>query len=104
MKIDLSGHHVQITDAIREAVSNKFKKVQSHFPDLGHISVILTVEPSAQIVEVSAQYRGAAIAVKASDRDLYIAIRDAEKKLAAALSHRKGATGHINHDKTVGSV
>lgn len=99
MQINLSGHHVTITDSIRDAVNNKFTKVSSHFPQLHSINVKLTVERTEQSIEVSGQYLGAQIAVQASNDDLYAAISSAAKKLDAALRHRKGATKAHLHEK-----
>ena len=92
MQINLSGHHVDITDAIREAVNTRFSKIESHYPALDALSIILTVERNEQSVEAKTQFMGATVAVQGSDNDMYVAIADAAKKLDAALSHRKGVT------------
>ncbi len=92
MQINLSGHHVEITDAIRDAVQNKFSKIESHYPTIDSLSIILKVEPNVQSVEAQVQYLGAPVVVHGSNGDLYNAIADAAKKMDAALSHRKGTT------------
>lgn len=99
MQINLSGHHVDITDGIREAVNSKFSKIQSHYPSLDSLSIILTVERNEQSVEAQTQFMGAAVAVQSSNLDMYTAIADAAKKMDAALSHRKGATTSHRHSK-----
>lgn len=91
MQINISGHHVEITDGIRQSVNNKFSKVQGHYPQLDALSVILTVEKHEQKVEAQTQYLGAAVSVHASNEDLYAAIAGSAKKLEAALAHRKGS-------------
>ena len=90
MQINLSGHHVDITDNIKTAVENKVAKIGSHYPCLTAMNVIVTVEKHAQIVEMDTNYEGAHLSAKASDDDLYVAINSAAKKLEASLSHRKG--------------
>lgn len=102
MQINLSGHHVEITDGIRTAVQNKFSKIQSHYPSLDTLSIILTVERNQQSVEAKTQFLGTLVAVQGTDNDLYIAIAEAAKKLEAALAHRKGATTAHRHDRSVG--
>ncbi len=92
MQIQLSGHHVEITEGMREAVNNKFSKVHSHYPVLDTIQVILTIERNVQKVEASTLYAGATVSTHASDTDLYVAIAETARKLEAALSRRKGAT------------
>lgn len=99
MQINLSGRHVAITDSIREAVQNRFSKVQSHYPSLDSLSIILTVERNEQRVEANTQFAGAPVAVQSSNHDLYIAITEAAKKLDAALAHRKGATATHRHER-----
>lgn len=99
MKIELSGHHVEITDAIKEAAHAKLGKVHNHYPDIQSLNVILTVERKEQKVEVSTNYLGSVVSVHASNDDLYAAISSSAKKLEAALSHRKGAIKSKRHEK-----
>ena len=84
MQINLSGHHVTVTDAIRDNVETKLGKVASHFPQLDSANVTLTVEKSSQSIEVTTQYLGAPVAVQASHQDMYNAIAQAAKKLEAS--------------------
>ncbi|MFT7558118.1 MAG: putative sigma-54 modulation protein [Flavobacteriales bacterium] len=99
MQIDISGHHVEVTDAIRKAVNSKFSKVASHYPNLSTLDATLTVEKASQKIEVSTQFLGGRVSVHASDSDLYAAIADAAKKLESALSHRKGSVKDFKHEK-----
>jgi putative sigma-54 modulation protein len=99
MKIELSGHHVDITDGIKEAVNTKFQKIQNHYPDIDTLSVIVTVERKEQKIEVSTNYLGTVVSVHASDSELYAAIASAVKKMESALSHRKGAVKAGRHEK-----
>lgn len=97
MQINLSGHHVDITDGIREAVDTKFSKVGGHHPQLEEIAVTVTVDKNEQSVEAKSQYLGAPVVVQTSDKDMYAAIAAAAKKFDSALSHRKGATQDRRH-------
>ena len=36
MQINLSGHHVEITDSLREYVDTKFAKLERHFETRRH--------------------------------------------------------------------
>lgn len=101
MKIDLSGHHLEITDGIREAVENKFLKISSHHPDVDSLTIILNVERNEQTVDAKTQFLGATVNVKACNHDLYAAIADAVKKLDAALKNRKGSVKSGLHSKPV---
>ena len=99
MQINLSGHHVDVTEGIRQAINSKFSKIESHYPQLDALSIILTVEKSEQSVEALTQYMGTSVAVQASDDDLYSAISNAAKKMDSALSCRKGTTKSFSREK-----
>lgn len=99
MKITVSGHHVKITKSIQQAIETKFAKLAKHFPDLMQLDSVITVEPNAQKLEVSTQYEGRKVSVKASGKQLYAAIAQAAKKLEAALKHRKGVMSKKLHKK-----
>lgn len=99
MHIHLSGHHLDITDGIRNAVNSKFSKIGNHYPDINTLSVALTVERQAQKVDLTTQYLGATVAIHASHGDLYAAIADASRKLEAALAKRKGTLGQNRYAK-----
>jgi len=99
MHIHLSGHHLDITDGIRNAVNSKFSKIGNHYPDINTLSVALTVERQAQKVDLTTQYLGATVAIHASHEDLYAAIADASRKLEAALAKRKGTLGQNRYAK-----
>ncbi len=99
MKIDISGHHVEITEAIKESVKQKLAKVSQHYPDIISAKAIITVERNQQKIEVSTNYEGMSISVHAEDKALYPAIASAAKKLESALSHRKGVLKANFHSK-----
>ena len=99
MKLDLSGHHVEITEGLREAASNKFAAIKTHYPDLTNLSLILTVERHEHKVEANTSYKGSPVAVHSSNDDMYAALASASSKLSAALAHRKGASTAGRHKK-----
>ncbi|MFT7373806.1 MAG: putative sigma-54 modulation protein [Oleiphilaceae bacterium] len=104
MKINLSGHHVEITEGIETIVNNKFQKVGSHYPDLMDLAVIVKVDRHEHSVEVSTQYQGTGMSATATDKDMYAAIQATAKKLEAALSKRKGSLLADRNEKPLGEV
>ena len=44
MQINLTGHHVEITDSLRNYVDTKFSKLERHFDHISNVHVILNVE------------------------------------------------------------
>jgi len=90
MKINLSGHHVEITASIKEDIEEKFSKISNHFPTLIALDVIISKEHNKHQVELTTNYEGGRISTKGVDDVMYPAITSAAKKLDAALKHRKG--------------
>jgi putative sigma-54 modulation protein len=43
MQISITGHHVEITEAMRNAVENKFERLERHFDHVSNVHVILSV-------------------------------------------------------------
>ena len=104
MKINLSGHHVEVTDSIREHVEEKFSKIANHFPTLISLNVILSKEHNKHQVELTTNYEGSRISAKAADDVMYPAIASAAKKLDSALKHRKGQLKANLHSKPVSTA
>ena len=104
MKINLSGHHVDVTDSIKEHINEKFSKVASHFPSLISLDIILSKEHHKYQAEISTNYEGARISVKGENEVMYPAISSAAKKLDAALKHRKGQIKANLHEKPVSTT
>ena len=90
MKILISGHHVEITEGIKQSIENKLAKISKHYPSIMTLNSTVTVEPHQQKVEITTNYDGANVTVNASDKKLYAAIASAAKKLQVALARRKG--------------
>ncbi|WP_199611090.1 ribosome hibernation-promoting factor, HPF/YfiA family [Flocculibacter collagenilyticus] len=101
MQITISGHHVEITDAIQDVVEKKLQKISNHYPSLLAIEATLTVEKKNQTIELHTNYEGAPISVTATDMEMYKAIASSVKKLESALSHRKGVLNSDLHTRRV---
>lgn len=101
MKINLSGHHVDISDAVREHVDEKLSKIAGHFPSLISIDAIVAKEHGEYMVELITNYEGVKIATKGVDAVMYPAISKAAKKFDTALKHRKGQLKEDLHKKPV---
>jgi len=99
MKINLSGHHVEITSTVKEDIEEKFSKIATHFPSLIALEVIISKEHGKYHVELSTKYEGATVAASCTNDIMYPAISSAAKKLDAALKHRKGQLKANLHDK-----
>ena len=99
MKINLSGHHVEVSDSIQEHLEEKFSKIATRFPTLIALDVIISKEHGKYQVEITTMYEGGRISVKGLGDVMYPAISTSAKKLDAALKHRKGQLKANLHSK-----
>ena len=74
MQINLSGHHIELTDALRDYVTSKFARLERHFEHINNVQVILTVEKLKQIAEAILNVNGGEIFANAQDDSMYAAI------------------------------
>lgn len=74
MNLNVSGHHLEVTPAIRTYVSSKLERVTRHFDHVIDAHVILSVDKLLQKAEVTLHVRGKDIHAESVDADLYAAI------------------------------
>jgi putative sigma-54 modulation protein len=74
MQTILTGHHVEITQPLRDYVQDKLGRVERHFDNLSSIHVILSVEKLRQKAEATIHVAGNDIFADATDEDMYAAI------------------------------
>jgi putative sigma-54 modulation protein len=81
MQINLTGHHIDITDALRDYVHSKFSKLERHFDSINNVFVILTVEKLNQIAEAKLNINGGELFAVSEHEDMYAAIDSLIDKL-----------------------
>jgi putative sigma-54 modulation protein len=74
MNLTISGHHLDVTPAIREFVMNKLERIKRHFDQVIDITVVLSVEKLRQKAEINLHIRGKDLHCEAIDADMYAAI------------------------------
>lgn len=74
MQVNISGHHIEVTDALQTYVSTKLEKLERHFDQIGNVQVTLSVEKERQKAEASINVTGAQLHADAEHEDLYAAI------------------------------
>ena len=95
MNLTVSGHHVAITQAMREYVISKMDRVIRHFDNVIDVNVILSVEKLLQKAEVSVHVRGKDIHVECIDENMYASIDGLVDKLdRQILKYQDKAYGH----------
>ncbi len=81
MQLDVTGHHVEITPALRKYVTNKLKKIARHFDLVTDAHCILTVEKLRHKAEATVSVNGGKIYADATEEDMYAAIDGLVDKL-----------------------
>ena len=90
MNLHLTGHHVEITPAIRDYVTQKLTRINRHFDHVIDVNVIVTVEKLDQKIEANVHLSGKDIHVQANDADMYAAIDVLMDKLdRQVLKHKE---------------
>jgi putative sigma-54 modulation protein len=74
MQINLTGHHVDVTDALKGYVDNKFERLARHFDHVTNAHVILSVEKLAQKAEATLHINGGNVFADSVHEDMYAAI------------------------------
>ncbi len=74
MNLHLSGHHLEITPAIRNYITSKLGRITRHFDHVIDVNVILSVEKLKQKIEANVHLSGKDIFVESHDADMYAAI------------------------------
>ena len=95
MNFSLTGHHLDITPAIRDYVMAKLDRVTRHFDDVIDVNVVMSVDKLRHKVEVNLHARGKDIHVEAIEPDMYAAIDALADKLdRQVVKYKEKLTDH----------
>jgi len=99
MQLNLTGHHVDITQSLRDYVNEKLVKLERHFDHVTNVNVVLTVEKQQQRAEASVNVSKGQLFADASSQDMYAAIDALVDKLdRQILKHKEKLTDHHRSD------
>ncbi len=99
MNLHITGHHVQVTPAIREYISAKVGRVTRHFDHLIDVNVIMSVDKLRQKVEATVHVRGRDIFCESTNEDMYAAIDALADKLdRTIIKHKEKNLAHRHGD------
>jgi putative sigma-54 modulation protein len=89
MQINLTGHHVDITDALRQYVQTKIERLERHFDSVTNVHVVLSVEKLQQKAEATMHMSGADVFADSVHEDMYAAIDGLVDKLDRQIKKHK---------------
>ncbi len=102
MNLQLTGHHLEITPAMREYVQSKLIRIRNHFDHVIDVKVTMSVEKLAQKVEATLHVPGNDLHAECIDENMYSAIDMLTDKLNRQVLKHKEKLG--SHHKTNGAV
>ena len=88
-QITITGHQLDITEALRECINGKFAKLDRHFDKITSIRVTLGVEKVKQKIDATLLIAGGEIIANAEHDDMYAAIDLLVDKLDRQLIKHK---------------
>jgi putative sigma-54 modulation protein len=102
MNLTISGHHLEVTPALKAYVKEKMKRLERHFDHLMDAQVILSVEKERQKAEATVNCSRATLHAEAVDTDLYAAIdlladrldQQTRKHKSKTRDHRAASVNH----------
>jgi len=95
MQINLTGHHLDITDSLRNYVHDKFERIERHFDHINNVHVVLQVDKVRQIAEAKMNVNGGEIFANSESEDMYAAIDTLIDKLdRQVIKHKEKMTRH----------
>lgn len=102
MQVSLSGHHVDITDSMRNYVNEKIARLDRHFDQALDIHIVLTVEKLRHKAEATLHVSGGNLHADDVQEDMYAAIDALTDKLDRQVKkHKEKMT---DHHRSEGSI
>jgi putative sigma-54 modulation protein len=103
MNLTISGHHLELTPALREHVQSKLDRIRRHFDHVIDVAVILSVDKltekeKRQKAEINLRVRGKDIHVESISENLYAAIDTLIDKLDRQVLKYKAQLQDHRHE------
>jgi putative sigma-54 modulation protein len=89
MQVNISGQHLEVTEALRAYVNEKFERLTRHFDKITTVQVIMSVEKLQQKIEATLHVAGGEVVAHADHEDMYAAIDLLADKLDRQLIKHK---------------
>ncbi len=103
MNLTISGHHLEVTPALRSYVTTKLDRIIRHFDQVVDVKVLLTVENQTekegrQRAECTVHVKGTDLFAESADADLYAAVDELVDKLDRQVVRHKDRLKNHHHD------
>lgn len=89
MQINITGHQIELTDALNEYVNSKFDKLERHYDNITNAQVTLSVEKQIKKAEANIHIAGGQLVATNEHEDMYAAIDGLLDKLDRQIIKHK---------------
>jgi putative sigma-54 modulation protein len=102
MNLTISGHHLEVTPALRGYVTSKLDRITRHFDQVVDVKVLLTIDNMKekelrQRAECNVHVKGRYLFAESSHADLYAAVDELTDKLDRQVGRYKDKTHNHHH-------
>ena len=103
MNLTISGHHLEVTPALRSYVITKLDRITRHFDQVVDVKVLLTVEKqkekqNRQRAECNIHVKGHDMFAESAHADLYAAVDELVDKLDRQVVRHKDRIQNHHHE------
>ncbi|MCC7259120.1 MAG: ribosome-associated translation inhibitor RaiA [Gammaproteobacteria bacterium] len=100
MQLSISGHHLEITDSLRNYAGSKLSRLERHFDHVTDIHCILSVEKLQHKAEAKINVNGSTLFADSVEDNMYAAIDTLVDKLDRQIKKHKEKlkTHYDKHD------
>ena len=99
MQLNVTGHHVEVTPALKDYVSRKLDRITRHSDHVMDVHCILTVEKLRHKAEAKVLLNGGTIFADATEENMYAAIDALADKLDRSVKKHKEKLGDHHADE-----
>ena len=99
MNLTISGHHLEITPAIRDYVEAKLDRVKRHFDHVINVTTIMRVEKLVHKIEASLHVKGHDFHAHSEDVNMYAAIDLLADKLDRQIVKHKEKISNVHQSE-----
>ena len=89
MQLNVTGHHLEVTPALRSYLEKKLERIVRHFDNVIDVHCTLTVEKLSQKAEATVHVSGSTLHADASAENMYAAIDLLADKLDRCIKKHK---------------
>jgi putative sigma-54 modulation protein len=103
MNLTISGHHLEVTPALRTYVTGKLDRITRHFDQVVDVKVLLSIENQTekerrQKAECNIHVKGSDMFAESAHADMYAAVDELVDKLDRQVVKHKDRMQNHHHE------